>query len=120
MTARSKRRNGDVGQISATEATSELSSKLLLKVSSIESTSEELMYTILKENQMTREVMQTLIEETKRAANIAKALLEQNSTTISTTVQQSTNELKTEFREAITATLKIQNNKDEVKTLKKT
>ena len=68
---------------------------------------------------MTGEVMQTLIEETKRATNVAKALLEQNSTTISTTVQQSTNELKTEFREAIAATLKIQNNKDEVKNTKK-
>ena len=42
-----------------------------------------------------------------------------NNTTINTTVQQCTNELKTEFREAIAATLKIQNNKDEVKNAKK-
>ena len=98
-----------------------LSSKLLLIVSSIESTNEELMYTIRRGNQITREVMQTLIEETKRATNISKALLEKSSATINTTVQQCTNELKTEFREAIPATLKIQNNKDEVKSaIKKT
>ena len=106
MTARSKRQNGDVGQISATEATSELSSKLLLKVSSIESTNEELMYTILKENQMTREVMQTLIEETKRATNVRKALLVKKSAIINSAVQQCTNGLKTELREVIAATLK--------------
>ena len=35
-----------------------------------------------------------------------------------TTMQQCTNELKTEFWEAIAATLKIQNNKDEVKNTK--
>ena len=64
--------------------------------------------------------MQTLTEETKRATNITKVLLEKNSTTINTTVQQYTNELKTEFREAIAATLKIQNNNDEVKNTKKT
>ena len=34
-------------------------------------------------------------------------------------MQQCTNELKTEFQEAIAATLKIQNNKDEVKNAKK-
>ena len=34
-------------------------------------------------------------------------------------MQQCTNELQTEFREAIAATLKIQNNKDEVKSAKK-
>ena len=73
---RSKQGNGDVGKISATEAISELSSKLLLIVSSIESTNEELMYTIRRENQMTREVMQTLTEETKRATNVTKALQE--------------------------------------------
>ena len=76
------------------------------------------MYNIRRENQMTREVIQTLIEETKRAANITKTLLEKNTTT-NTTVQQCTNELQTEFREAIAATLKIQNNKDEVKSAKK-
>ena len=119
MTTRSKRGNEGVGEISATEALSELSSKLLLKVSSIESTNEELMYTIRRENQMTYEVMQTLIEETKRATNVTKALLEKNSTTITTTVQQCKNELKTEFSEAIAATLTIQNNKDEVKNAKK-
>ena len=63
--------------------------------------------------------MQTLIEETKRVTNVTKALLEKNSTTINTTVQQCTNELKTEFWEAIAATLKTQNNKDEVKNTKK-
>ena len=68
---------------------------------------------------MKREVMQTLIEETKRVTNVTKALLEKNSTTINTTVQQCTNEPKTEFREAIAATLKTQNNKDEVKNTKK-
>ena len=119
MTTRSKRGNGDVGEISATEALSELSIKLLLIVSYTESTNEELMYTIRRENQMTREVMQTLIEETKRATNVTQALLEKNSTTINTTVQQCKSELKTEFREAIAATLKIQNNKDEVKNAKK-
>ena len=35
-------------------------------------------------------------------------------------MQQCKNELKTEFREAIAATLKIQNNNDEVKNTKKT
>ena len=45
-------------------------------VSSIESTNEELIYTIRRENQMTHEVIQTLIEETKRAANVTKALRE--------------------------------------------
>ena len=34
-------------------------------------------------------------------------------------MQQCKNELKTEFREAIAATLKIQNNKDEAKNAKK-
>ena len=53
------------------------------------------------------EVMQSLIEETKRVTNVAKALLEKNCTTINTTVQQCTNELKTEFLEAIADTLKI-------------
>ena len=77
------------------------------------------MYTIRRENQTTREVMQTLIEETKKATNVTKALLEKNSTTRNTTVQQYKNELKTEFREAIAATLNIQNNKDEVKNAKK-
>ena len=76
MTTRSKRGNGDVGEISATEAILELSSKLLLIVSSIESTNEDLMYTRRRENQMTHAVMQTLIEETKRATNVTKALLE--------------------------------------------
>ena len=52
MTTRLKRGNGDVGEISATEAISLLSSKLLLIVSSTESTNEELMYTIRRENQM--------------------------------------------------------------------
>ena len=118
MTTRSKRGNGDVGKISTTEAISKLSSKLLMIVSSIESTNEELMYTIRRENQMTREVMQALLKETKRATNVTKALLEKNSTTKNTTLQQCTNELKTEFWEAIAATLKIQNNKDEVKNTK--
>ena len=68
---------------------------------------------------MTREVMETLIEETKRATNVTKALLEKNSTTINTTVQQCTKKLKTESPEAIAATLKIQNNKYEVKNTKK-
>ena len=80
---------------------------------------EELMYTIRRENQIIREVMQNLIEETKRATNVTNALLEKHSTTINTTVQQCKNELKTDFREAIAATLKIQNNKDEVKNNKK-
>ena len=50
-----------------------------------------------------------------------KYFSKKNSTTINTTVQQCTNELKTKFREtiAIAATLKIQNNKDEVKNAKK-
>ena len=60
---------------------------------------------------MTCEVMQTLIEETKRVTNVTKALKK--------TLQQYANKLKTEFREAIEATLKIQNNKDEVKNAKK-
>ena len=68
---------------------------------------------------MTHEVMQTLIEETKKATNVTKAPLEKNSTTINITVQQCKNELKTGFRETIAATLKIQNNKDEVKNAKK-
>ena len=51
--------------------------------------------------------MQSLIEETKRVTNVAKALLEKNCTTINTTVQQCTNELKREFLEAIADTLKI-------------
>ena len=68
---------------------------------------------------MTCEVMHTLIEETKRVANVTKALLEKNRTMINTTVQQCTNEPTTEFREAIAATLKIQNNKDEIKNAKK-
>ena len=119
MKTRSNRGNGDVGEISTTEAISNLSSKPLLIVSSIGSTKEELMYTIRRENQMTREVMQTFIEETKRATNVIKALLEKNSTTINTTVQECTNELNTEFLEATAATLKIQNNKDEVKNAKK-
>ena len=55
--------------------------------------------------------MQTLIEETKRVTNVTKALKK--------TLQQYANKLKTEFREAIEATLKIQNNKDEVKNAKK-
>ena len=63
--------------------------------------------------------MQTLIEETKRATNVTKVLLEKNSTVINTTVQQCKKELKTEFWEAIAATLKIQSNKDEVKNAKK-
>ena len=91
----------------------------VLTVSSIESTNEELMYTIRRENHMTHEVMQTLIEETKKATNVTKAPLEKNSTTINITVQQCKNELKTGFRETIAATLKIQNNKDEVKNAKK-
>ena len=74
MTTKSKRGNGGVGEVSATEAISELSSKLLLIVQSIKSTNEELMYTIRRENQMTRKVMQTLIEETNRAENVTKAL----------------------------------------------
>ena len=119
MTTRSKQGNGDVGEITATEPISELSSKLLLIVSSIESTNKELMSTIRRENQMTCEAMQTLIKETKRATNITKALPEKNSTTINTTVQQCKNELKTEFQEAIAANLKIQNNKYEVKNAKK-
>ena len=118
MTIRSKRGNGDVGEISAMEAISELSSKLLLIVSSIDSKNEELMYTIRRENQMTHEVMQTLIEETKRATNVTEALLEKNITVLNTTVQQCTNKLKTEFREAIAANLKIQN-KDEIENAKK-
>ena len=55
--------------------------------------------------------MQTLIEETKSVTNVTKALKK--------TLQQYANKLKTEFREAIEATLKIQNNKDEVKNAKK-
>ena len=89
------------------------------RVSSIELMNEELMYTIRRENQMIRDVMQNLIEETKRAKNVTNALLKKHSTTINTTVQQCKNELKTDFREAIAATLKIQNNKDEVKNNKK-
>ena len=52
-------------------------------------------------------------------ANVIKTLLEKNSTTINTTVQQCTNKLKAEFREAIAATLRIQNNKGEVKSPRK-
>ena len=116
--AKSKQQNGDVGEMSATEAVSELSSKLLMVVSSIESTNQELMYIIRREHQMTNEIMQTLIEETKRVANVTKAPAEKKITTINTTMRQCTSELKVECREAIAATLKIQNNKDEVKTAK--
>ena len=48
MTTRSKQGNGDVGRISATEAISEQSGNLLMIFQSIESTNEELMYTIRK------------------------------------------------------------------------
>ena len=121
MATRSERGNGDVGEILATEAISELPSKLLLIVSLIETTSKQLIYTIQRENQMTREVMQSLIQETKRAANVSKALREKNqyNNKHNYAMQQCTNELKTEFWEAIAATLKIQNNKDEVKNAKK-
>ena len=91
MTTRPKRGNGNVDEISATEAISEVSSKHLVIISSTESTNEELMYTIRRENEMARELMQTLIEETKRATNVTKAILEKNSTTINTTVQQCKN-----------------------------
>ena len=66
MTTRSKQGNGDVGRISATEAIAEQSGNLLMIVQSIESTNEELMYTIRKRNQMIRKVLQILIEETKK------------------------------------------------------
>ena len=69
---------------------------------------------------MAREVMQNLIEEIEeRATNVTKALLEKNRATINSTVQQCTNKLNTEFREAIATTLKIQNNKDAIKNAQK-
>ena len=68
---------------------------------------------------MTREVMQTLIKEKKTAANVTKALLGKNSTTINTTVQQCTNQLKIEFQEVVAATLKTQKYKDEAKNATK-
>ena len=67
---------------------------------------------------MTREVMQTLIKE-KKQQNVTKALLGKNSTTINTTMQQCTNQLKTEFQEAVAATLKTQKYKDEAKNATK-
>ena len=42
-----------------------------------------------------------------------------NRATINSTVQQCTNKLNTEFREAIATTLKIQNNKDAIKNAQK-
>ena len=69
---------------------------------------------------MAREVMQNLIEEIEeRATNVTKALLEKHRATINSTVQQCTNKLNTEFREAIATTLKIQNNKDAIKNAQK-
>ena len=62
---RSKQQNGDVGEISVTEAVSELSSKLLMVVSSIESTNQELMYTIRRENQMTNEIIFQVAQKKK-------------------------------------------------------
>ena len=53
----------------------ELSSQLIMMVSSIESRKHELIYTIRRENQMGRKLMHTLIKETKRAGNDTKALL---------------------------------------------
>ena len=66
---------------------------------------------------MAREVTQNLIEEIEeRATNVTKALLEKKTEPpINSTVQQCTNKLNTEYREAIATTLKIQNNKDAIK-----
>ena len=75
MTTISKRGNRDVGGISATEAFLELSSKLIMMVSWIESRKHELMYAIRRENQMVRELMHTLIQKAERAGNVTKALL---------------------------------------------
>ena len=75
MTTRSKQGNGDIGRISATEDISEQSGNLLMIVQSTESTNQDLMYIIRRENQMTCQVMQTLIEEANRAEYVTKALL---------------------------------------------
>ena len=119
MTTRSKRGNEDICENSATEAILELSSKLLLMVSSIESMDEGFMYTIRRENQMTLEVMQTLIEETKRAANVTKALLEKKQH--SNKHNCATMHKLTEDRilGSKSSHLKTQNNKDGIKNAKK-
>ena len=75
MTTRSKQGNGDIGRISATEDISEQSGNLLMIVQSTESTNQDLMYIIRRENQMTCQVMQTLIEEANRVEYVTKALL---------------------------------------------
>ena len=78
--SRSKRENGYVSKLSITEVTSELSSKHLMIVSSIESTNEGLMKISRRKNQMTRYICY-------------------KSATINVTVQLCTNELKTEIRD---------------------
>ena len=57
--SRSRRENGDAGELTTLEAITELSSKLLLVVSSVESTNKELMHCIRRENEQTREVIKT-------------------------------------------------------------
>ena len=111
--SRSRRGNGDVGELTTLEAISELSSKLLLIVSSVESTNTELMHCIRRENEQTREVIKSLIEETRRSTEITKSLLEaQNEKTIQV-IKDCSNEIKTCFQETIKSSWNIQNNKEE-------
>ena len=111
--SRPRRGNGEVGELSTVEAISELSSKLLLIVSSVESTNKELMHCIRRENEQTREVLKCLIEETRRSTEITKSLLEtQNNRTIEVMNDCST-EIKTCLQEAVKSSWNIQNNKEE-------
>ena len=114
----SRRGNGDAGELTTLEAITELSSKLLLIVSLVESTNKELMHCIRRENEQTREVIKTLIEETKKSTEITKSLLQsQNERTVQV-MKECCSEIKTCLEETVRNSLNTQNSKEETKRAK--